>query len=95
MLTEDQLETLVMLSAEHCGGAGDEMCFDGCPCNWEANEVACAAFVIDAARHPEAYEFRDGLVEPTGWKRSSELPAFPRPAKCHKEATESRLSRAS
>ena len=86
MLTEDQLETLVMLYAEYCGGAGDEKCFDGCPWNSEAN---------DAARHPECYELRDGLVEPTGWKRSSELPAFPRPAKCPQEATESRLSRAS
>lgn len=95
MLTEDQLETLVMFYAEYCGGAGDEKCFDGCPWNSEANDVACAAFVIDAARHPECYELRDGLVEPTGWKRSSELPAFPRPAKCPQEATESRLSRAS
>lgn len=95
MISNDDLEQLVNEYALHCGGPGDEKCFDGCPWNSEANDVACAAFVIDAARHPECYEFRDGLVEPTGWKRSSELPAFPRPAKCPQEAAESRLSRAS
>ena len=94
MISNDDLEQFVNEYALHCGGPGDEKC-ESRPWNSEANDVACAAYVIDATRHPECYEFRDGLVEPTGWKRSSELPAFPRPAKCRKEAAESRLSRAS
>ena len=42
---------------------------------------------IDTARLPSA------TSSVTGWERSSELPAFPRPAECPQEATESRLSR--
>lgn len=94
MISNDDLEQLVNEYGLHCGGPGDEKC-ESCPWNSEANDVTCAAYVIDVCRHPELYEVRDRLVEPTGWKRSSELPTFPRPCECPQKATESRLIRAS
>lgn len=79
MISEDDLEQLVNEYALHCGGPGDERCFQGCPWNSEANDVACAAYVIDVCRHHELYEVRDGLVEPVFGGKSSDEERFPTP----------------
>lgn len=79
MISEDDLEQLVNEYALHCGGPGDEKC-ESCPWNSEANDVTCAAYVIDASRHPELYEVRDGLVEPVFGDKSSDEERFPTPA---------------
>ena len=78
MISNDDLEQLVNEYALHCGGPGDEQC-ESCPWNSEANDVTCAAYVIDASRHPELYEVRDGLVEPVFCGKSSDEERFPTP----------------
>ena len=79
MISNDDLEQLVNEYALHCGGPGDEKCFQGCPWNSEANDVTCAAYVIDVCRHPELHEVRDGLVEPVFGGKSSDEERFPTP----------------
>lgn len=77
-LTDDDVEMLFLAYSVHCGGAGDEAC-DGCPLYSEANDVTCAAYLMDVCRHPELYEVRDGLVEPVFGGKSSDEECFPTP----------------
>lgn len=77
MISEDDLEQVVNAYAQMCGEPGDESC-KVCPLYSEANDVTCAAYLMDVCRHPSLYEVRDGLVEPVFGGKSSDEECFPR-----------------
>lgn len=79
-LTEDDIEMLFLSYAVRCGGAGEEWC-EGCQLNSEANDVTCAAYLMDVCRYPELYEIREGVVEPIFGGVSSGAACFPSRAK--------------
>lgn len=79
MIDEDDLEQVVNAYALHCGGPGDEWC-ESCPLYSEANDVTCAAYLMDVCRCPSLYEMRNGAVEPIFGGKSSEAARFPTPA---------------
>lgn len=75
-LTDDDIEQLFLAYSVHCGGAGDEAC-EGCPLFSEANDVTCAAYLMDICRYPSLYEMRNGVCEPIFGGKSSEAACFP------------------
>ena len=76
MISEDDLEQVVNAYAQRCGEPGDESC-KACPLYSEANDVTCAAYLMDVVRYPSLYEMRGGVVEPIFGGKSSEAACFP------------------
>lgn len=78
MISEDDLEQVVNAYAQRCGEPGDENC-KACPLYSEANDVTCAAYLMDVCRCPSLYEMRNGVVEPIFGGKSSDEERFPTP----------------
>lgn len=76
MISEDDLEQVVNAYAQMCGEPGHESC-KACPLYSEANDVTCAAYLMDVVRYPSLYEMRGGVVEPIFGGKSSEAACFP------------------